>query len=231
MLKILDAHNFRRTLVGMSPMAAVLGGVLWLGALLLPFLLPAEQGSGADYRITNVPLYSLFVAMGTVAFLLFPIAVSGLRMRLSEEGRPMGRAGRIGSILVWAGGAVVSVQLLIMIAGAIAGSVSQDLWLYFIGMILHTLGMIVFGISALRGSGRQSTRVLPLLIGVFALLAFSIEADPFHDIAFTLFGLGWVALGLNMRRNSARGSTARRHDGVGVAHDDGGKDAQGSVKA
>ena len=98
----------KKTLVSYVPGAAVAGGVMWLLSLLLPFLISAEQGSGADYRITNVPLFSLYVAMGTVAFLLFPIAVSGLRLRAARQTMPVGSAGKFGEILVWFGALLVA---------------------------------------------------------------------------------------------------------------------------
>ena len=69
------------------------------------------------------------------------------------------------------------------------------------GGLLFSLAMILFGISALRALRGQPGRIAPLLIAVFALLAFLFEADPYHDIAFTLFGLTWVLLGLSMWRN------------------------------
>ena len=185
----------------MSPMAAVVGGVMWLLSLLLPFLIPAEQGSGTDYRITNAPLYSLNVAMGAVAFLLFPIAVSGLRQRDSRQAMPVGAAGKFGEILVWIGALLVVMQFTILIAGAISEAPPQFLPLFFIGLPLFSLGMLLFGISALRALRGQPGRLAPLLIAVFALLAGLIDADPYHDIAFVLFGLTWVILGLTMWPN------------------------------
>ena len=185
----------------LGPAAAVAGGALWLMSLLLPYLIPAEQGSGADYRITNVPLFSFYVAMGAAAFLLFPIAISGLRLHAARQETPMGAAGKIGAILVWIGAVLFSLQFVALIAGAISGTPIQFFVLYFFAVPLFSLGMILVGISALRALRGQPGRIAPLLIAVFALLAFLIEADPYHDIAFVLFGLTWVLLGLNMRRN------------------------------
>jgi hypothetical protein len=187
-------------------MAAVAGGVMWLLSLLLPYLIPAEQGSGLDYRITIVPLFSFYVAMGAIAFLLFPIAVSGLRLRAARHATPLGTVGKIGEILVWVGTVTIVVQFVILIAGAISGAPSQFLILYFFGLLLFSLGMFLFGISALRALRGQPGRIAPLLIGIFALLAGLIEADPYHDIAFVLFGLTWVLLGLTMWRNDFKGS-------------------------
>jgi len=185
----------------LGPAAAVAGGALWLMSLLLPYLIPAEQGSGADYQITSVPLFSFYVAMGAAAFLLFPIAVSGLRLRAARQATSMGAAGKIGAILVWIGAVLFSLQFVALIAGAISGTPIQFFVLYFFAVPLFSLGMILVGISALRALRGQPGRIAPLLIAVFALLAFLIEADPYHDIAFVLFGLTWVLLGLNMRRN------------------------------
>jgi hypothetical protein len=190
----------KKTLASYVPEAAVAGGVMWLLALLLPELIPAEQGSGADYHVTNVPLFSLYVALGAVAFLIFPIAVSGLRLRAARQETPMGLAGKIGTILVWVGAALVVVQFVTLIAGAISGTPSQFWILFFFGAPLFSLGMILFGISALRAWRGQPGRIAPLLSGIFALLAILIEADPYHDIAFALFGLTWVFLGLTMWR-------------------------------
>ncbi len=191
----------KKTLASYFPKAAVAGGVMWLLSLLLPFLIPAEQGSGADYRITIVPLFTFYVTIGAVAFLLFPIAVSGLRLRAAYHAMPIGAAGKFGEILVWVGVVLVAIQFVILIAGAISGTPSQFLVLYFFGLLLFSLGMILFGISVLRALRGQLGRIAPLLIAVFALLAFLIDADPYHDIAFTLFGLTWVLLGLTMWRN------------------------------
>ena len=190
----------KKALVSSVPEAAVAGGVMWLLSLLLPFLIPAEQGSGADYRITNVPLFSLYVAMGAIAFLLFPIAVSRLRLHAAQQATPMRSPGKFGEVLVWAGALLVVVQFITIIAGAISGAPLQFLPLYFIGLLLFSLGMIFFGISALRAL-HGPARLAPLLIAVFALPAGLIDADPYHDIAFVLFGLTWVFLGLNMPRN------------------------------
>jgi hypothetical protein len=123
----------KKTLASYVPEAAVAGGVMWLLALLLPELIPAEQGSGADYHVTNVPLFSLYVALGAVAFLIFPIAVSGLRLRAARQETPMGLAGKIGTILVWVGAALVVVQFVTLIAGAISGTPSQFWILFFFG--------------------------------------------------------------------------------------------------
>ena len=120
----------------------------------------------------------------------------------------MGAAGKIGAILVWIGAVLFLLQFVALIAGAISGTPTQFLVLYFQFLVLYffavplfSLGMILVGISALRALRGQPGRIAPLLIAVFALLAFLIEADPYHDIAFVLFGLTWVLLGLDMRRN------------------------------
>src|SRR3990172_6308747 len=124
----------------MGPAAAVAGGVLWLMALLLPNLIPAEQGSGADYQITSVPLFSLYVALGAVAFLLFPVAVSELRLRATRQATPMGVAGKIGVILVWVGAVLFVLQFIALIAGAISGAPLEFFVLYFFAVPLFSLG-------------------------------------------------------------------------------------------
>lgn len=198
------------TLVRWSSLAAVLGGLLFLLGLFLPYVRPAEAGGA----VTNVPLYALYVTLFTAGEALFAIALWGMSALHIVEGKRLPRPGRAG---VWT--ATVGIIMLVLasahiVASAVSTGKPPDAWVLFaLGWLLLIVGLILTGIGTYRAHLLGKAGMLPIITAASALVAILVPVDPFHDVGFLAVGLSWIVLGFMLR-------TLHHHGGVTVVSAD-----------
>ena len=185
-------------LIRWSGLAAMLGGALWIA---LWFILRSTWSADLltltyeDYnRLMPIPLLLL---------------MSGLAGLYARQG---GRSGKLGT----AGAVVAFIGLVMLLAGSVVEfwigggirhgneSISQSGWgIFLLGFPVLAVGMLLFGIAALRAKVLPGwRRPLPLIIGLMItsgmLLAFGIIGEAGLAISVFSFGLGWIVLGYGL---------------------------------
>lgn len=176
---------------------AVLGGLAWI-----PIRLGVSVAWSTDFlRLTYVRWNSLMV----IPLILLLVAMVALAFASDR------RAARIG-------GWVAASGLVVMMAGVIVefwifGGLSGDRegaivgWLiYLLGLLVHVVGLVWFGIGTLRTAGWPGVGALALLIAVLHVLWLPAGAvgDALLVADQALIGLAWVGIGLGAWRGGAR---------------------------
>jgi hypothetical protein len=169
----------RLLLARLGSIAGILGGALWT----LVWVLQAQAGDLVDYLAW--PL----IAAST----LLAVAVVGLA--------PIGRSSRrkmFGLGLALLGMITFSISIILTMWFRI-----DEVWmLIWLGLIVHFIGLILYGLAN-RHAGRSAPlRLLPLAMGLIGgivpiALSFIVGgADWIPLIMAFVVGLGWVAIGL-----------------------------------
>ena len=90
-------------------------------------------------------------------------------------------------------------------ANAAYQSGAEEVWigseigwmLFLLGFLIMSIGLVLFGVAAVRANELPRWRALPLMVGVAGLMAFLF--GPFlvaaADLLLTLIGVGWILLG------------------------------------
>lgn len=122
-------------------------------------------------------------------------------LRCGAYGRLVGstRRGRVGVWLALAGVALLGVFIIQVLIQVIrTGEVPQNFVVFALGFLLTLVGHLLFA-RDLRPHLRKAW-VIPLIAAAGAVIAFAIEADPYHDIGLFVFEGAWVALGVALMR-------------------------------
>jgi hypothetical protein len=164
-------------LVSWSGLAAMLGGVFWVvkGGLIL------LDGPDPDLLIP--------------AQLFFALGLLGLHIRLAGRG---GWPGRIGGLLAYVALALSAINAPYSLFFAEDGPSTPFPFnvTYFAASVAVFAGLASLGIAALQvGVLPPRWRVLPLAIGLSALLPVWVLALVHLEIPVVLLGLGWILLG------------------------------------
>jgi hypothetical protein len=150
-------------------------------------------------------VYVLLYGGGVVAL---AVALWGLRALAGST-----RRGRVGVWLALAGVAVLGlfiIQVTVQIVRT--GDLSENFVLFALGFVLAVLGHLLFAPDLRAPLG--NAWVIPLIAAAGAVVALTVEADPYHDIGLFVFEGAWVALGVALmrRRSSAVPATASRQE-------------------
>jgi hypothetical protein len=188
-----------------TALAAILAGVLIFAGQVGELLF----GSPSDL-VTVV--YVLLYGGGIVAL---GVALWGLRAVVE-----LTRRGRAGVWLALAGVALLGVFIIQVLVEVIRiGEPPQNFVLFALGFLLVVLGHLLFCRDLRAHIGKAW--VAPLIAAAGAIVALTIEADPYHDIGLFIFEGAWVALGValmhpkspahpTLRRPPANGQTRGR---------------------
>ena len=128
---------------------------------------------------------------------------------------PGGRLARTGTVAAFAGcalliaGNVAEFWLVLAqskpSANAAYQSGAEEVWigseigwmLFLLGFLILSIGLVLFGVAAIRANELPRWRALPLMVGAAGLTAFLL--GPFvvaaADLLLTLIGIGWILLG------------------------------------
>jgi hypothetical protein len=162
-----------------TPLAAILGGLLWI-AFHLYYIFSGIVGASI-----------LFIALG--AFLMALAVFSLLRSPV------LGNAGKIGAGILLIG------MTLVFLGAALTGlNIWKSAWLLAIGgEALTTLGLVAFSLEAMVEGPRGIWKWLPLILAPVNFVSFSTTSASFPAWApaytpewlAVIYGMGWVILG------------------------------------
>ena len=166
-----------RNVIRLSELATLLGGAMWVvkgGVIML-------GGPDPD----------LFIP----AQFFFALGLLGLHTRLAGRG---GWPGRVGGFLAYAAVALSAVNAPYSLFFAEDGPQTPFPFsaTYFAGALTVFVGLTLLGIATLRaGILPPRWKILPLAIGVSALLPVWVLALIHLELPVVLLGLGWMLLG------------------------------------
>lgn len=190
------------TLTTFYMLAAILGGVFWIGLNLAL--------DGAWERGEAFPTYELVNALRPLPLALFAFALYGLyQMFDARIGRNGVYAALAGFFLLVAGAA-----LEFWIGGGVrdgdVDTLSLAGWLiYLVGYLVLSIGLVMFGIHVLCARAWRTFSLLPLSIGIvwaawFPLVMIGeLMNINFSGITQYLFGLLWIGVGVLMTQHAA----------------------------
>ena len=153
-------------------------------------------------------VYVLLVGGGVAAL---GVALWGLRRLAGST-----RRGRVGVWLALAGVAVLGLFIVqVVINVIITRDLPQNFILFALGVLLVLVGQLLFARDLRPHFGKAW--LIPIVAAAGAVVALTIEADPYHDIGLFIFESAWVALGvILMRRKSSAEVTQANEVGPGV---------------
>jgi hypothetical protein len=170
-----------------TALAAILAGVLIFAGQAgeLVFGSPSDQ-------VTVV--YVLLYGGGVVAL---GVALWGPRALAGST-----RRGRVGVWLALSGVAVLGLFIIqVMVHVVRTGDVPENFLLFALGFVLVVFGHLLFARDLHGPLG--NAWVMPLIAAAGAIVALTVEADPYHDIGLFVFEGGWVALGVALLRRTS----------------------------
>lgn len=196
-----------RTLVRWGGLAAMVAGMLWFVVRALVLWSPPPLTYDDYNRLFSVPL------------LLFFGGLVGLHAQQSARG-PLARLGKLlaflGCTLLLTGNIVEFWLVLLQAKPNVAAADERgelDVWIgseigwitFLVGLFLLCIGLVLWGIAAVRTKSFLRSRFIPLLIGTHGLLAFVMAPLilPAADVLLVLFGLGWIWLGYALWSHSS----------------------------
>jgi hypothetical protein len=165
-----------------------------VAAILAGLLIFAGQAGelvfGSPSMLAGV-VYVLLVGGGVVAL---GLALWGLRALVGST-----RRGRVGLGLALAGVALLGVFIIQVLIEVIrTGEVPQNFVLFALGFLLALAGHLLLARDLRPHLGKAW--VIPLVAAAGAVVALTVEADPYHDIGLFVFEGAWVALGVVLLR-------------------------------
>ncbi len=144
-------------LIRWSGIAAMLGGVQWVWIPIVYTIYPLGAAGDKSFGDFDKLRFS-----GPV---FFTVGLVGLHVRYAGD---VGRSGRWGLVLATVGSALIAVG---MFGGDWLDFPRSGNYLTFPGSLLVRVGLIAFGIAAIRARVSPSwSRILPLAIGVLPLI-------------------------------------------------------------
>ncbi len=164
--------------IRLGALAAMVGGAMWVA-------------KGGLIMLGIVDLGELLI----FAELFFAVGLVGLHARLAERG---GRAGRIGGLLAYAAVALSAINAPYSLFFSPDGPRTPFPFsvTYFTGSLCVFVVLVFLGFASLRAETLPyHWRLLPLIIGLSALLPVWIVAFVHLELPIMVLGLGWTLLG------------------------------------
>jgi len=148
-------------------------------------------GVGASYEIGAI----VGLALGQV---LFVIGLLGLRAGYAERSGSLGGMALIVSVI----GAGLSLAGILMM-GVTESALAWQAWV--IGLVAMTLGLVIFGVVALRRKVFSRWNFAPLLAGVTLLLPLSgLTGGWVYPFTVGAFSIGLILVGVRMQAEAGR---------------------------
>ena len=202
----------------MASLAAVTGGLLWVGYGLLAMLRPL--GIDVVYReelgysvVVAVPVFVAYNLPGSIALVLTSIGLLGITPNAVRRDQPMERATRWLAYVAVALG-VISLASVVLLVDPV----------FTTARIFGTLALgaaTVTAAVAARQSGADTAWVALLgVLGILGLLLFPLWplvymltwfTETIGALVFAVFGIGWLVVGWRLRQEAGRagiGNTA-----------------------
>ena len=165
-----------------------------IAAILAGVLIFAGQAGELIFGSRSGLVTAVYVLLGGGGILALGIALWGLRAFTRSTWR-----GRLGVWLSLSGVAVLVVFIIQVLVEVVqAGQVPENFVLFALGYLLAILGHLLFARDLRPHLGRAW--VAPLVAAAGAIVALTVEADPYHDIGLFVFEGAWVALGVALLR-------------------------------
>jgi hypothetical protein len=181
--------------------AAILAGLLIFAGQ------AGELVFGSSSDLVTV-VYVLLVGGGVAAL---GVALWGLRTLAGST-----RHGRVGVWLALAGVALLGLFIIQVVIEVIrTRDLPQNFILFALGFLLLLVGHLLFARDLRPYLGMAW--LIPIIAAAGAVVALTIEADPYHDIGLFIFEAAWVALGVILiRRRPGSAATQANEVGPGV---------------
>lgn len=192
------------TSVASTGRAAVLAGVLMTAGVEGEWLLNPQADDGT---VTNVPEFALLLTTSTLGFALLVVAVRGLRRGSVRRTRPA-RAGAFTSVL--GAGLLTMFGVVVLLTGLVLDTPLELSFVAFaLGMLLLTIGPLVWGLSLRRQSPAPGVWQMLALAGAASFGAIAIPVDPWHDVSLVGMFAAWSAIGVLLLRDAPAGDAPR----------------------
>jgi hypothetical protein len=193
-------HMSKSTFIRLSGWSFVLGAITFMVAWLISIRdVPEYSRYNALSRPIDLYLEYAIAILLPVTFLLFLIGMIGLYLRYGDDTNGFGKFGLIIGII----GGVIS------LAAAIPLFTSGPDWswtAWVVGSILYFLGLVFFGIAAVRDNLLPRWNALPILTGIWFPILFIVtsqmdtESSEFIALGvFLLTAIGLAALGFTLK--------------------------------
>lgn len=180
-------HMNKEKFIRLSGWAMIVGAFAWV--------LGFAAGNIQEYNPYNAlsrPLERYFqylvgseVILIPAAFILILVGILGLYLRYAEQA---GRLGRSGLVIAISGSGIALLAYALMLSTKI-----EYFWLgLMLGMLLSFIGLIIFGITALRNRLLPRWKLTPVLTGFCGILSISGLGPLFLLTGVGLFILGYL---------------------------------------
>ena len=192
-------HMNHEKFVRWSGWALMGGAILFAAGLVIGNLDPNRNdpigGVGASYEIGAI----VGLALGQV---LFVIGLLGLRAGYAKRSGSLGGMALIVSVI----GAGLSLAGILMM-GVTESELAWQAWA--IGLVAMTLGLVIFGVVALRRKVFSRWNFAPLLAGVTLLLPLSgLTGGWVYPFTVGAFSIGLILVGARMQADAGATSQA-----------------------
>jgi len=193
-------HMSKSTFIRMSGWSLVLGAITYMVAWLISIRdVPEYNPNNFLSRPIDLYLEYATAILLPITFLLLLVGMIGLYLRYRKDINAFGKFGLIVGVL----GGVIS------LGAAIPLFTSGPEWswtAWMVGALLYFLGLVVFGIAAVRDKLLPRWNALPILTGIWIPILFIVafqmdwEATEYISLgAFLLTTIGLAGLGLLLK--------------------------------
>lgn len=196
-------HMSKQKFIRLSGWAFVLGAITFMVAWLISTR-DAPTYNPNNFRSKPIDLYLEYASAILIpaTFLLLLVGMIGLYLRYRNKTNGLGKFGLIMGII---GGIATFIAAIVMFTSG--PEWSWTAWM--VGSILYFLGLVFFGISAVRGNLLPRWNALPILTGIWFPLLFIVtsqmdwEGSEFISlVAFLLTAIGLAGIGYLLQSDS-----------------------------
>jgi hypothetical protein len=185
-------HMSKEKFIRLSGWSFILGAITFLVAWLIS-IRDVPTYNPANFRSKPIDLYFEYASLILIpaSMLFFMVGMIGLYLRYSKETNGFGRGGLILGII----GGVIS------FGGSILMVTIEPEWIWevwMVGFILYFLGLVIFGIAAVRDKLLPRWNALPILTGIWFPLLIIVTSQMDWDSTqiYDLVGFLFTAIGL-----------------------------------
>jgi hypothetical protein len=175
------------------------GILLILGGVCLAIAAISQLQPGSHYAFYGV--YRLAIFFLTPAFLLLGIGNIGVALRYGEG------TGLLGRLAL----SVAGIGALMLAAATLLLTIRDSFWTFvMVGLVVHTSGVLIFGLIHVRAPVLPVFRGLPLVMGLLLLMPMFFQGGDTYGANLGQFtqivgiGVGWVLTGVAIHKHQRR---------------------------